>query len=328
MSDGMEQRWTPGMTEPPTTHPEDAMDVDLRGDGAASTSRPRNGAAPMPSAHGVVPPWGRPSLDPAGGGRQAADLSGQLLKAVAEEILPRLRQAHSRPPSAPPATAARGIASGEITRLTSLSMSEQGGAASAYVEAIHRQGTRLDTLCFGLLAPAAEELGARWDRDECSFVDVTLGLVRLQQALTGACRREQPPQPELPRRRALLLPARGEQHTFGLSMVAAFFRRDGWEVVESLALSERELGACVNRQWFDAVGFSVGSERNLDKLATDIRGARAASTNGVTVFLVGGPVFLEHPELAPQVGADGTAGSAREAPLQARHLTGLAQGRK
>jgi methanogenic corrinoid protein MtbC1 len=39
--------------------------------------------------------------------------------------------------------------------------------------------------------------------------------------------------------------------------------------------------------------------------------------------MVGGPVFMEHPQLAAMVGADATASSGSEAVRQANHLVSL-----
>ena len=59
-------------------------------------------------------------------------------------------------------------------------------------------------------------------------------------------------------RRVLLLPGPGEQHTFGLSMVAEFFRRSGWEVVGGTGPESLDPVRAVRDEWFDVVGISVG----------------------------------------------------------------------
>jgi len=326
MTDGMEQRCTFGMPDQSAAAEPAAPDPGLRGDVGAAWRLAETGGPGRARGDGAARSLRRESPAAAERGSAQPALREQLLRAVAREVLPRLRQAHPAPAAPQTETDDCAIGAGEVSELTQLSMGRHGEAVSAYVDAVHRRGAHLDTLCLGLLTPAARHLGELWDQDECSFIDVTLGLARLQYALSEICLHTGTPLPASPspHRRVLLLPARGEQHTFGLNMVAEFFRRDGWEVADGGGPGRGGLQDCVRRQWFDAVGFSVGSERSLEDLATDIRQARQASCNRVTVFLVGGPVFNGNPDLAPQVGADGTADSAREAPLQARHLAGLA----
>ncbi|NJK90043.1 MAG: cobalamin B12-binding domain-containing protein [Myxococcales bacterium] len=82
-----------------------------------------------------------------------------------------------------------------------------------------------------LLAPVARLLGDLWLIDLCTFTDVTIGLSRLQQLV-----RELAPAFEDGHdlrgfgHRALLAPAPGEQHTFGMHLVEEFLRRAGWDV--------------------------------------------------------------------------------------------------
>ena len=124
-------------------------------------------------------------------------------------------------------------------------------------------------------------------------------------------------------RRALLVPVPGEQHSFGLFMVAEFFRRAGWDVASGPPGSVAELVRLVRGEWFAVVGLSVSSDAKLDALASSIRAIRRASRNRAIGVLAGGPVFLEHPELVALVGADATATDGRQATVQARNLLAL-----
>lgn len=121
----------------------------------------------------------------------------------------------------------------------------------------------------------------------------------------------------------LLAPAPGEQHTFGLSMVAEFFRRAGWDVWSGPVASRQELVGMVRAAWFAVVGLSVSSERKLDEVATAIRAIRRASRNRSIGVMVGGPMFLEHPDWVARVGADATAVDGRQAIRQAHDLLAL-----
>jgi methanogenic corrinoid protein MtbC1 len=196
--------------------------------------------------------------------------------------------------------------------------------ASAYFEAMRSRGVSLEALYLHLLAPAARRLGEFWSDDRCDFTEVTVALGRLQQALrelSPAFRNEAKPREH--GRRALLMPAPGEQHTFGLFMVAEFFRRAGWDVWGGPPSSSNDLTGMVRAEWFDVVGLSVGCESRLDVLAAGIRAIRRASRNRAIGVMVGGPTFVMHPELVALVGADATAADARQAAFQAESLVSL-----
>jgi MerR family transcriptional regulator, light-induced transcriptional regulator len=114
-------------------------------------------------------------------------------------------------------------------------------------------------------------------------------------------------------RRVLLTQPDSEQHMFGLSMVAEFFRREGWDVLGGVAGVGIDATAWVARDWFDVVGFSIGSETSLAWLRDTITRVRKVSRNRSVVVLVGGPIFSLHPQWAADVGADATT-DGRSAP--------------
>jgi methanogenic corrinoid protein MtbC1 len=70
----------------------------------------------------------------------------------------------------------------------------------------------------------------------------------------------------------------------------------------------------VENDWFDAIGFSLGTEARLDWLKTSIREIRQRSRNRSIAILVGGQIFLLNPGLVAEVGADATAPDALQAP--------------
>jgi methanogenic corrinoid protein MtbC1 len=160
-----------------------------------------------------------------------------------------------------------------------------------------------------------------WDEDLCDFSTVTVALGRLQRLMREwspafGDEVDHPPHG----RRALFVQPRDEQHSFGLSMVAEFFRRDGWDVLGGVGGAVTDPSAKVRDEWVDIIGFSVGSDSRIPWLKETIRAARAAARNPDLVVLVGGPPFALRPELADEVGADGTARDGREAPHLAERL--------
>jgi methylmalonyl-CoA mutase cobalamin-binding subunit len=107
-------------------------------------------------------------------------------------------------------------------------------------------------------------------------------------------------------------------------MVAEFFRRAGWDVWDEPAVpANANLVQLVRAERFDIVGLSLASEIHLDGLARGIRALRRASRQRSVGILVGGPLFVEHPDLVARVGADATAIDGGQAPVQAENLLRL-----
>jgi len=171
-----------------------------------------------------------------------------------------------------------------------------------------------DALLHGLLTPAAQRLGQMWEQDSCDFMTVTLGVYRLDQIMkeTATAGNVQVA-PAGYDHRILLLPAPGEQHGFGLGMVADAFREGGWCVRSGPALSRAQLLRVVRDEWFDVIGFSVTAERALKGLAACIRAVRHASCNRQALVIVGGRAVNHHPERTRFLGADASPCDAHDA---------------
>lgn len=209
-----------------------------------------------------------------------------------------------------------------------LVLAEDVPAAIAFAEELRRRGIGAQELMLGVLGPAAARLGAWWTEDRCSFVDVTLGLMHLRQvlqAMSPVLLSDVAPPAET--RRVLLMPAPGEQHTFGLALVGECFRRGGWHVTVLAAADAAEAAEAVRQDWFAVAGLSAATEARLEPLAAVIAALRRASCNHDLAILVGGPLFRGRPELARRVGADGTAADGEQAVRQAEALAAAALAR-
>jgi methanogenic corrinoid protein MtbC1 len=280
----------------------------------------------------VSPRAGDDALSAAGGQGPVADESrktargrGRLDRLIETEVVPRLVLA-GRAVACEPGSGRGAAAPGpeDVVAMIGLVIADDATAAIAYVETLRVRGVTLECLYLDLFAVVARRLGQLWTEDLCSFADVTVGLVRLQ----GLVREYSPaflPSVEAhdPRRSALLIPVPGEQHTFGLVMVAEFFLRAGWEVHSDPMASVEDLSSTVRNRWFAVAGISVGNDDRLDVVAALIRRVRRESCNRGIGVMVGGRVFAERPELAGLVGADATATDGRQAALQAETLLAL-----
>lgn len=252
----------------------------------------------------------------------------QLALTIETEIIPRLMLAHSTPSgsfSRPPVENFT-PSHQDVTEMSRLVLAHDGAVAHSYIEAMLKQGATLETLYLKLLAPAARHLGDLWSEDLCDFTEVTIGLGRLHAIL-----RELSPgfregvEVGGRGRRALLVPAPGEQHIFGIVMVGEFLRRAGWDVWCEPTASTDDIAGIVQNEHYDVIGFSLSGQELLEHLTSAIRTIRQSSYNRSIGVMVGGQLFSEHPDLVRIVGADATANDGRRTVLQAQTLVDMAK---
>jgi methanogenic corrinoid protein MtbC1 len=245
----------------------------------------------------------------------------RIVRSIEQDIIPKLVRAHRDPVEPVAAVQQVQVTAEDLALFMPRILATDDAPWQSLLEQLLARGITVDEIYLGLLTPAARELGRMWEEDTCSFTDVTVALGRMQRVmrmLSPAFGREVGHPAD--GRRVLLLPAPGEQHTFGLSIVAEFFRRAGWEVVGDTEARAADPAALVRREWFDVIGISVGIESRLDWLKSGIAAVRNASRNRAIGVMVGGPVFVANPERAADVGADGTAVDGRQAPVMAEQL--------
>jgi MerR family transcriptional regulator, light-induced transcriptional regulator len=275
----------------------------------------------MPAECGLVPAEVAAELAQAQPLPTPHERLARIVRTIEAEIIPRLVRAH-RPPGAellPAETLAAG--SEHVDEFVQLVLAQDDAAWQTFLDGLVGRGMPVEEIYLGVMGPAARELGRMWEEDECSWTDVTVGVGRMQRsmrALSPAFGHEVAHPAD--GRRVLLLPAPGEQHTFGLSIVAEFFRRAGWEVVGDSEAKAADPAALVRSEWFDVIGISVGYEARLDWLRSGIEAIRKASRNRAIGVMVGGPVLVADPSRAQAVGADATAIDGRQAPAVAEDL--------
>lgn len=210
---------------------------------------------------------------------------------------------------------------------------DPAAAAAACVAACSAEGVAVETICLELLSGAARHLGDLWVEDRCSFTEVTLAAVQLHRLLHALApggrdgAGEAAPDGEAGHGGAagaaglaLLVAAPGEQHSLGLSMLSDFFRGAGWQVQNPAIAGAADAARVVAARPVDLIGFSLGAEVHFGRLALCVAAVRRASRNRGIIVMVGGPAFLDRPELAIRIGADETAPDAAEAVRRAATL--------
>jgi len=255
--------------------------------------------------------------------QEARQRTMALGRVIQDQIIPRLMLLERTQVQAKPCTLPK-LDTEVVAEFTDLVLKQDVAALIVSFKALIEKGYSVDDLFLDLLAPSAALLGRLWDEDLCDFIEVTAGLARLQ-FLLSMFRTDGNIAPYDDKRRVLLMGAPGEQHTFGMAIIEQFLRKAGWNVVSGLACSAQQIAELVGSEWFGVVGLTLSRETHLGQLAASIRAVRRASRNPSIGVMVGGPVFLEHPEFVRQVGADASAVDAPTAVLLAQRLLSYTQ---
>lgn len=247
---------------------------------------------------------------------------GDSVNAIIEgEIIPRLLMAHSSGEARGNSRHARAIAPEDALRFSALPLRLEAAGLLEEVNAFIADGVSVETVCLDLLAPAARRLGEMWESDECDFIDVTMGLWRLQEVMREIAARAPAERAFLcAPRSALFSPMPGDNHNFGALMIEEVFARAGWQSEALIKPERRELLDRLARQPFDLVGLTLTRDCPSAALANLIKAMRNVSANPDIIIFVGGRMINENPLMVAEVGADGTGADALAALEMAENL--------
>ena len=261
---------------------------------------------------------------------QRSDISMRqfdLARIISNDIVPRLLRLHTEVvPDAPSIDALIGAlrpSSTEIDALAHIILGDDLEAAANYVTIMRDRGLSMEMLYVELLEPTARHLGEMWDNDECDFIDVTIGVGRLQKLL--AIFNDTYTLPQLgTRRRVLMATTPGNQHSLGASMIEKLLSAAGWDVETEYSGEVDQIVHIVKRNWFAVVGLTAGSDGQLPAMKSAVAQIRTHSQNADIGVMVGGPMFTQDPHLVVAMGADATAPNAPAAVLAAQKLFDIA----
>lgn len=240
----------------------------------------------------------------------------RLASVIIDDIVPRLHLLHH---DLSASDAERAFSRQEIIDFSDTLIDHDGGAVEHYLQKMRDRGHSEETLFLGLMSEAARHLGALWEDDSRSFIEVTIGVARLQRVLCEFNAAFAPTCTDS-RQRVLLCALAGERHVFGLDMVACFMRHAAWEVDLQKECRTQDVACAVAKENFAIVGLTLSAGSGLEALCRAIQAARAASINPAIGVLVGGPLFRANPGLVAQVGADAMANDAASARLLSKRL--------
>lgn len=237
---------------------------------------------------------------------------GDSVNAIIEgDIIPRLLMAHASGDRPVKDKRARAIKAEDASRFALLPLQLEAAGLLEEVNGFIVDGASVETICLDLLAPTARKLGEMWESDECDFLDVTMGLWRLQEVMREVAARS-PGEFGLlnVQRSALFSPMPGDHHNFGTLMIEELFAHSGWQSEALVKPERRELLDRLARQPFDLVGLTLARDCPSAALANLIKAMRKVSANSRIIVLIGGRMINENPELVSEVGADGTGADA------------------
>jgi len=241
-----------------------------------------------------------------------------MVHAIKSQIIPRIALAFRSSPAS--MASRREPAPGDVAVFVEMVLSGDDKTAEAYVERLVESGIEVIAIFLDLFAPTARRLGEMWEKDTTDFASVTLAVSRLQRIMRQLVETSPMPSVDVAGASAMLTTVPDDQHCFGLFMAAEFFRRAGWNLCLGPFETHKEFVALLQERWFDIVGFSVGSDRRIGELASDIQIVRRQSRNRNVGIILGGPLVCERPELAASVGADMVSVDVTIAPRHAHAL--------
>ncbi len=256
-----------------------------------------------------------------------------LSRVIENLVIPRLvatRDAGAPLPDVEDSALANGarcepvVTNADIVQFAHLAVHNDPQAMLDFVDARLAVGCSVETLYIELLAPAARQLGKNWEDDSQDFVDVTMGLWRIQEILRELSARVPPKTYHNgAARSALFSPVPGDQHSFGPLMVGNCFERAGWAADILIEPTQHDLNVKCAEQFYHLIGLTVTADCTSGALRSLVSTIRSISRNPDICIMLGGRVINDNPDLVAEAGADGTATDAVSAVAIADQLVGI-----
>ncbi len=244
-----------------------------------------------------------------------------LLDAVKTIALPQLFARHNAPQQL---LAPVDLRVGELVHRLILAEPE---SAHDLISQFYAETHSLRQLCTQLLEPAARGLGDLWGTDDCSEIDVSIGLSRLQSSMRENIAGHVP-SVSINAPAVLIVPQPGELHLLSAVLDAESLHQRGWAPQAEFPESNTQLQNMVSNTWFDALDLTLSTAFTRDhwmpRVAETIAQVRKASRNPALVIRVGGRGLTESAQNGRKVGADYSSQTASDvAPLILQSLRKL-----
>lgn len=198
---------------------------------------------------------------------------------------------------------------------------DRTGAAALLDRIVEERGFRVAIA--ELLEPTLRMVGERFAKDRLSLAQGYVAGKIAEDLLATIDASAYPAEGAASERKSAVLGnAEDDYHALGRRMVSAFLRVDGWRV-EDLG-NDVLAGAFVDRAeetGAKVIGVSammLTNALNISKIREELE---RRNLSGRIKLAVGGAVFAMRPDLVSEVGGDGTAATAMDAPALFRALS-------
>jgi methylmalonyl-CoA mutase cobalamin-binding subunit len=151
---------------------------------------------------------------------------------------------------------------------------------------------------------AARRMGDAWQDDQMSWLDVSIGVGRMQSLLREIGTAWAADQAgDTGHGTVLLIVPEREQHTLGPMVAMGQLRRFGVSVCLRIAPSSNELRSLMASRQFDGVLISIATKDKLDTVTKTVQFIKTSATKHMPI-VVGGAVTTKVEDLAACTGAD------------------------
>ena len=191
-----------------------------------------------------------------------------------------------------------------VTGLITASLSGTKNAFAELLGEVRRSRISLAALADVYIPEAARRMGQAWLDDEMSWLDVTIGVGRIQSLLREIGTAWVADQAgDTGHGTVLLIVPDREQHTLGPMVVMGQLRRFGVSSCLRMAPSFNELRNLVATRQFDGILISVATQEKLDSVARTVQFLKTLMSRPCPI-IVGGAVMSKVEDPASCTGAD------------------------
>ncbi|MFN3721771.1 MAG: B12-binding domain-containing protein [Paracoccaceae bacterium] len=210
----------------------------------------------------------------------------------------------------------------KITLLSEALLGADDAAAADLVRDARLAGMPADTLYYGLVAGAVQQVGDAWAREHIAMPEMLRSSHRIWRIMNELRDVFVRLSDRKPGQHAVFAPCPQEGHMFGLTMTADDLRRRGWEI--ELVSNDNHDDLIQNIERRAPIHVALGAtSADMALPLTRLVVALRAHIPGVWV-MIGGAITAEEPDLLALTGADALANTADEAEaLMLAHLADL-----
>jgi len=206
--------------------------------------------------------------------------SSEELSALAQTVVARL--------AGRAAGTVRPLSDGLVKAMAKAIASPNPAAFDALRPEIRRSRIAETELVDRYFPAVARQLGNNWEEDRSSWADVSIGMARLQSLVHQIGREwSSNASPMVTTTTALVILPEGEQHSFGVQLLAGQLRRMGVSVHLQIGGKPKGLRTLLKEHRYDCAMVSIGCEERLELCRQLVRSLKDGS-DGHLCVAVGG----------------------------------------